>query len=100
MPRTAAELALAYANGRELPEDLSSLFRLDGPEPDPGPVELTATDTVCRCAGVPAGSVRGAIEAGSRTLADIRRATRAGTGCGSCQAAVRRLLEQRLGATD
>lgn len=94
MPRTAAELALAYANGRTLPEDLSVLFRLDGPEPDSAEIPLTATATVCRCAGVPAGSIRSAIAAGHRTVDEVRSATRAGSGCGGCHGIVRRLLAE------
>lgn len=94
MPRTAAELALAYDNGRELPDDLTSFFRLDPSDPDAAHAELAETATVCRCAGVPAGSIRSAIGAGNRTLAEVRTATRAGSGCGGCHSLVRRLLAE------
>ena len=89
--RTAAELAVAYANGHELPDDLTVLFRLDGP--DGTPTAPAETATVCRCAGVRAAAIRTAIAQGHATLAEVRRATRAGSGCGGCHDAVRRMLE-------
>jgi assimilatory nitrate reductase electron transfer subunit len=91
LPRLAAELAVAYGSGQELPEDLTVLFRLDGPEREPS-TELGETATVCRCAGVPVGAIRTAITQGHATVEDVRRVTRAGSGCGGCHGLVRRLL--------
>ena len=51
------------------------------------PVAPADDAEVCACAGVSAGAVRAC--AG---LADCRESTRATTGCGGCEPAVRRLL--------
>ncbi|WOP19416.1 FAD-dependent oxidoreductase [Raineyella sp. LH-20] len=93
MPRAGAELALLHASGRPAPVDLSVLLRLDGA--DGGEGEITPTSTVCRCAGVAAGTIAEAIAGGCRTVAEVRTATRAGSGCGSCRDTVERLLRER-----
>mmetsp|Transcript_36101 Transcript_36101/g.82912 ORF Transcript_36101/g.82912 Transcript_36101/m.82912 type:complete len:933 (+) Transcript_36101:70-2868(+) len=41
-------------------------------------------DHVCNCYSVPKKVIRKAIEAGAHTFADIKKCTKAGTGCGSC----------------
>lgn len=45
---------------------------------------LDASDNVCGCMGVSKGTIVAAIEAGAATLAELKRATRASTSCGSC----------------
>ena len=55
---------------------------------------------VCRCEEVTAGEVRTAIRAGARTIAAIRRRTRAGMGlCGgrTCARLLARLLAEETG---
>ena len=51
-------------------------------------VELTDDAEVCACAGVSAGAIRACSD-----LAEVRRTTRATTGCGGCGDAVRALLD-------
>jgi len=48
---------------------------------------------LCHCNRVPETTVAAAIAAGSGTVEEIRRATRAGTGCGSCVGQIQRLLD-------
>lgn len=48
---------------------------------------------LCHCNRVPETTVVAAIAAGSGSVEEIRRATRAGSGCGSCVGQIRRLLD-------
>ncbi|QGF23121.1 FAD-dependent oxidoreductase [Raineyella fluvialis] len=92
MPRAGAELALLHASGRPAPVDLSVLLRLDGA--DGGEEELTPASTVCRCAGVAAGTISEAISGGCSTVEEVRTTTRAGSGCGGCRGSVEKLLRE------
>lgn len=58
-----------------------------GPESPAGPVPLTDEAEVCACAGVSAGAIRACAD-----VEEVRRTTRATTGCGSCALVVRQLL--------
>jgi nitrite reductase (NADH) large subunit len=58
---------------------------------------LAASDTVCGCMGVSKGAVVAAIEAGAATLAEIKRATRASTSCGSCAGTCQMLIRIATG---
>jgi len=53
---------------------------------------LSASDNVCGCMGVSKGTIVAAIEAGASTLAELKRATRASTSCGSCAGACHALI--------
>lgn len=92
LPRTAAELTLLYERGAELPSDRSALLRHDGPDHVAGTDPLGPDATVCRCNGVSAGQITAAIADGNTSLAAVSRATRAGTGCGSCKDRICELL--------
>lgn len=92
MPRTAAELTLLYERGAELPSDRSALLRHDGPDHAAGAGSYAPDATVCRCNGVSAGQITTAIADGNTSLAAVSRATRAGTGCGSCKDRICELL--------
>lgn len=56
----------------------------------PAPGGIADDAEVCACAGVSAGRIRAC-----RSLADVREATRATTGCGGCAPTVRQLLATR-----
>jgi bacterioferritin-associated ferredoxin len=47
---------------------------------------------VCHCEVVSDRDVTAAVDEGARTLADVCRATGAGTDCGSCVFSVKRLI--------
>ncbi|MFI6348896.1 nitrite reductase large subunit NirB [Streptomyces sp. NPDC050560] len=50
-----------------------------------GPAALPDTAVICSCHNVTKGAVRAAvIEEGCATVPEVKRCTRAGTGCGSC----------------
>ncbi|QIK75299.1 FAD-dependent oxidoreductase [Nocardioides piscis] len=59
-------------------------------EPAPTSVSVPDEIEVCACAGVSAGEIRGCV-----SFDDCRESTRATTGCGGCEGAVRRLLGER-----
>ncbi|TLM84820.1 NAD(P)/FAD-dependent oxidoreductase [Pseudarthrobacter sp. NamE2] len=98
MPRTAAELVGLYERSAELPADRSLLLRLDGPDQLPGTAASDPAGTVCRCAGVSAATIQGAVEEGCSAVADVSKATRAGTGCGGCHEDIRALIEKHFQA--
>lgn len=94
MPRTAAELVGLFERGAELPADRSLLLRLDGPDQLPGGGAADPAGTVCRCAGVSGSAITAAVTGGCSTVADVSKATRAGTGCGGCHEDIKGLIEQ------
>ena len=51
---------------------------------------------ICHCEAVTDASIRSAIEAGARTVAEVSEHCRAGSGCGGCWPALFALLEQGL----
>ncbi|MEZ2371972.1 FAD-dependent oxidoreductase [Arthrobacter sp. RCC_34] len=101
MPRVAAELTLLFGSGGTLPDDRSTLLRLDGPEAAPGTGGSAAgpESVLCRCAGVTQGSVEEAITEGCSSVEDVSRFTKAGTGCGGCKDGIRGLIETHFSRT-
>lgn len=95
LPRTAAELTLLYERGAELPSDRSALLRHDGPDHAVGGDPFGPEATICRCNGVTAGTIDDAITEGHGDVVAIGRATRAGTGCGTCRDRICELLQAR-----
>lgn len=95
LPRTAAELTLLWERRAELPSDRSALLRHDGPDHLAGGDPFGADTPVCRCNGVTAGQITAAIDEGHDDLPAIGRATRAGTGCGTCKDRICELLDSR-----
>ncbi len=49
---------------------------------------------VCHCRGVTDGTIRATIEAGAGSVAELAERCQAGSGCGGCCAALRRLLAE------
>lgn len=98
MPRTAAELVGLFERAAELPADRSLLLRLDGPDQLPGAGTSDPAGTVCRCAGVNGTAISAAVADGCSTVADVSKATRAGTGCGGCHEDIKGLIERHFQA--
>lgn len=98
MPRTAAELVGLFERGSELPADRSLLLRLDGPDQLAAAGPADPAGTVCRCAGVSGAKIQGAVEDGCSTVAEVSKATRAGTGCGGCHEDIKGLIEKHFQA--
>jgi bacterioferritin-associated ferredoxin len=53
-------------------------------------------EEICHCRTVPTETVMQSIKQGCRSLKDIARATKAGTGCGTCANHLLTLLEELL----
>jgi bacterioferritin-associated ferredoxin len=53
---------------------------------------------VCHCHGVTERHIHHAVDQGASTLFDVMGCLGAGTGCGSCQADLRRVLERAIAA--
>jgi assimilatory nitrate reductase electron transfer subunit len=98
MPRTAAELVGLFERGAELPADRSLLLRLDGPDQLAASGPADPAGTVCRCAGVSGAKIQGAVSDGCSTVAEVSKATRAGTGCGGCHEDIKGLIEKHFQA--
>lgn len=96
MPRTAAELVGLFERSAELPADRSLLLRLDGPDQPAAASGVDPAGTVCRCAGVTGGAIADAVAGGCATVADVSKATRAGTGCGGCHEDIKGLIEKHF----
>jgi nitrite reductase (NADH) large subunit len=52
---------------------------------------------VCNCNGVSKGAIAACVAGGTRTVTGVMKATRAGTGCGSCKALVAEVVEHAAG---
>jgi nitrite reductase (NADH) large subunit len=59
--------------------------------------DLPDTHQICDCNGVSKGKICEAIRAGKCTVQAVGKATRAGTGCGSCKKLVKGLIEAVAG---
>jgi nitrite reductase (NADH) large subunit len=94
-------------------DDLTKLFLRDGDAParrlelfftrtttDPAIslADLPDTQQICDCNGVSKGTICDTIRAGKCTVGSVGKATRAGTGCGSCKTLVKGLIEAVAGA--
>ncbi|MEM9758593.1 MAG: FAD-dependent oxidoreductase [Pseudomonadota bacterium] len=88
-----------YLNDIELPEDPASLI-VPGGDGGLSLEELPPSATVCGCHNVSKAQIVAALESGNESLAAVRKATCASTGCGGCTALVQQLIDSHgAGAT-
>ncbi|HEY8152740.1 MAG TPA: nitrite reductase large subunit NirB [Myxococcota bacterium] len=91
-----ARLLQLAREGRELPESTDEL--LFGTRASEA-VDASDAAQVCSCNNVSRGSLRGAIrENALDTIAAVKKATKAGTGCGGCLPIVTQILNAELAA--
>jgi len=91
-------------SGGELPENPATLLaptsaRGDTGEDDTEEISMDANAEICSCNGVTRGTIAAAVaELGvdGATLPVLKKCTRAGTGCGGCEPAVKAILGQEL----
>jgi nitrite reductase (NADH) large subunit len=76
------------------------LFPGSGAERPRSAAELPDDAQICNCNGVSKGRLVDAIRGGFRTLASLSGATRAGTGCGTCKAQLRAILNSVAGGPE
>jgi nitrite reductase (NADH) large subunit len=95
-PLRAPLLMQLFDRSTPLPQERAALlFDLGGAPAAVSPEAMTDDAPVCHCNGVTKGDLRECIAGGGCSLQAVMRATRAGTGCGSCKGLVR-VLEERL----
>lgn len=94
-PHRAPLLMQLFDRSTPLPQERASLlFDLGGAPAAVSPESMTDDAAVCHCNGVTKGDIRECIAGGGCSLQAVMRATRAGTGCGSCKGLVRVLVER------
>jgi nitrite reductase (NADH) large subunit len=90
----APYLMQSFDRGTSLPDERASLlFDLGGPTVGATMIEMPDNAQVCNCNGVSKGQIRRCVEGGKRSLKMVMDTTRAGTGCGSCKALVKEIVE-------
>ncbi|MER5498123.1 nitrite reductase large subunit NirB [Streptomyces sp. NPDC002561] len=93
-----ATLRPIAASGAELPCPAEQLLvpATDGGQ---GPPMLPDEAVICSCHNVDKGTVRAAVsEQGMRTVPEVKKCTRAGTGCGSCLKLLGSVVAEELAA--
>ena len=79
------------------PSDLILPTRQGGSKPLLGVAAIGADSTICNCNNVSKGAICAAIaDGGLTTVGQVKSATKAGTGCGSCVPLCQALLHQEL----
>ena len=76
---------------------LELFFTAGSAKKDVSLADLPDSHQICDCNGVSKGTICTAIKAGKCTIPAVGKATRAGTGCGSCKGLVKGLIEAVAG---
>lgn len=95
-PRVAADLTAAYTRRTPVPLDPAFLLLtpvMPAAAPASSPEHMPEDAVVCRCNGVTKGEIAGSCAAGTHSVDEVVRETRATTGCGSCKDAVCGLVD-------
>ncbi|PUB24029.1 assimilatory nitrate reductase electron transfer subunit [Promicromonospora sp. AC04] len=95
-PRVAADLTAAYTRRTPVPLDPAFLLLtpvMPAAAPASSPEHMPEDAVVCRCNGVTKGDIAGSCAAGTHSVDEVVRETRATTGCGSCKDAVCGLVD-------
>lgn len=89
-----------HLNDIELPEHPEQLIlpASDGAAPVLGTAALPASATVCSCHNVSKGQIVDVVAGGCHTLAEVKDATKASTGCGGCAALLKNIVDEELAA--
>ncbi len=88
-----------YKNEMPLPESIESLiFKSSGGEDNrAGSVDaLPDAAQICSCENVSKAAIKEAYAGGCDNLSDMKKCTKAGTGCGSCVPLVKDILESEI----
>ncbi|MFC6632895.1 nitrite reductase large subunit NirB [Microbulbifer taiwanensis] len=94
------QLLQYHLNDIDLPEHPEQLIlpAADGAAPALGAGALPATATICSCHNVSKGQIVDAVAGGCCSLADVKDATKASTGCGGCAALLKNVVDEELAA--
>jgi nitrite reductase (NADH) large subunit len=94
----ADNLMELFKSGAPVPERRLELFFAPAPKKDVSLADLPDSHQICDCNGITKKTICDAIRAGKCTVPAVGKATRAGTGCGSCKTLVKGLIEAVAGA--
>jgi nitrite reductase (NADH) large subunit len=94
----ADNLMELFKSGAPVPERRLELFFAPAPKKDVSLADLPDPHQICDCNGITKKTICDAIRAGKCTVPAVGKATRAGTGCGSCKTLVKGLIEAVAGA--
>ncbi len=94
----ADDLMRMFHAGTPVPERrLELFFTASSDQKEASLADLPDSHQICDCNGVCKGTIVAAIKAGKCTVPAVGKATRAGTGCGSCKKLVKGLIEAVAG---
>jgi nitrite reductase (NADH) large subunit len=94
----ADDLMRMFQAGTPVPDRrLELFFTAASNKKEASLADLPDTHQICDCNGVCKGTIVAAIKAGKCTVPAVGKATRAGTGCGSCKKLVKGLIEAVAG---
>jgi nitrite reductase (NADH) large subunit len=94
----ADDLMRMFQAGAPVPDRrLELFFTANSEKKEASLADLPDSHQICDCNGVCKGTIVAAIKAGKCTLPAVGKATRAGTGCGSCKKLVKGLIEAVAG---
>lgn len=87
-----------FLNAIDLPEQAQSLIlpAMEGAPAGLGIDALPATASVCSCHNVTKQDISDAVTAGSISIGDVKRTTKASTGCGGCAALLKKCVDHEL----
>ncbi len=91
-------LTQAFDKGTPLPDDrLQLLFDVGPPTAAVSIADLPDDTQICNCNGVSKGQIASCVSGGAASVGAVMKATRAGTGCGSCKSQVIEIVERAAG---
>lgn len=94
----ADDLMRLFQVGGDVPERrLELFFTANSEKKEASLADLPDSHQICDCNGVCKGTIVEAIKKGKCTVPAVGKATRAGTGCGSCKKLVKGLIEAVAG---
>ncbi|MCO1335921.1 nitrite reductase large subunit NirB [Microbulbifer sp. OS29] len=87
-----------HLNDIQLPEHPEQLIlpTTDGTAPTLGAAALPTSATVCSCHNVSKGQIVDVVAGGCHSLAEVKDATKASTGCGGCAALLKNIVDEEL----
>ncbi len=89
-----------FLNDMELPANAEALIlpATAGAPPLLTGLQLPLSATICSCLNVTKGAIVDALNAGCCSVADVKAATKASTGCGGCAALLKSTVDSELAA--
>lgn len=89
-----------FLNEIDLPDNPESMIlpNVEGGAPALGASALPMSATICSCHNVSKGDIFSCIDGGCCSVADVKDATKAATGCGGCAALLKNVVDSEMEA--